>query len=96
MYPDYGLKYGYGQLPNEQFLIRKFEDSPEMTARQLREEETEVFKKSLSSDSPDYHLHIRDYHRLCRGEKIVSTYIQPIICVPSEVFWLKNTCMVKQ
>lgn len=73
MYPDYNLDYGYGQLPNEQFLIRKFEDNPEMTARQLREEETEVFKKSLSSDSPDYHLHIRDYHRLCRGEKIVST-----------------------
>ena len=45
-----------------------------MTARQLREEETEVFKQSVSSESPDYHLHVRDYHRLCRGEKIVSKY----------------------
>ena len=63
---------GWDNVPNEQFLIRKFEDRPDMTARQLREEETKVFKQSVSSESPDYHLHVRDYHRLCRGEKIVS------------------------
>ena len=72
---DYGANLvGWDNVPNEQFLIRKFEDSPNMTARQLREEETKVFKQSVSSESPDYHLHVRDYHRLCRGEKIVSKY----------------------
>ena len=70
---DYGPNLaGWDNVPNEQFLIRKFKDSPDMTARQLREEETKVFKQSVSSESPDYHLHVRDYHRLCRGEKIVS------------------------
>ena len=65
---------GWDVVPNEQFLIRKFKNSPDKTARQLREEETEVFKQSVSSEAPDYHLHVRDYHRLCRGEKIVSKY----------------------
>ena len=72
---DYGPNLdGWDMHPNEQFLIRKFEDSPDMSTRQLREEETEVFKQSVSSESLHLLPTIRDYHRLCRGEKIVNKY----------------------
>ena len=68
---DYGPNLvGWDIHPNEQFLIRKFEDSPDMTARQLREEETEVFKQSVSSESLHLLPTIHDYHWLCRGEKL--------------------------
>ena len=43
-----------------------------ITGRELRLEEARVFQQSISSESPDFHMHIRDYHRLCRGEKIVN------------------------
>ena len=62
---------GWSFYPNERFFIRKFGMS-DITGRELRLEETHIFQQSISSESPDIHLHVRDYHRLCRGEKLVN------------------------
>ena len=37
--------------------------------------ERDVFSKRFSSDNPTYHHHIRDYHTLCRGEKLVKNLV---------------------
>ena len=64
--PTFG---GWSTHPNEHFFISKFE-AKNKTGTELRAEENQVFQKRFSSDSLDYHMHIRDYHRLCRGEKL--------------------------
>ena len=73
MEPD--LDVSWSEYPNEEFFIRKFESNSQITGRQLRLEEIEIFKESVSTSKSSHHLHVRDYHRLCRGEKIVSTNI---------------------
>ena len=56
--------------PNEHFFIKKFGNDTSMTGRQLRLEEEEEFQSRYSSTAPDWHFHMRDYHRLCNGKKI--------------------------
>lgn len=67
--PTFG---GWSTHPNERFFISRFETkNSTVTGTALRLEENQVFQKQFSSDSLDYHMHIRDYHRLCRGEKLI-------------------------
>ena len=40
------------EYPNEAFFIRKFENDSRQTGRQMRLEETEIFKLSLSPPEP--------------------------------------------
>ena len=59
--------------PNENFFIRKFGNDLNLTGKLLRKEEREI--EWYSSKLPYFHLHIRDFHRLCNGETIVSPSI---------------------
>ena len=42
----------WSKYPNEAFFIRKFENDSRKTGRQMRLEETEIFKLSLSPPEP--------------------------------------------
>ena len=42
-----------------------------MTGKKLRQEEWEQFRHRYSSELPMLHHHIRDYHTVCRGEKLM-------------------------
>ena len=68
--------------PNEEFFIRKFssqkEDEPILTSEILRREERLEFARRFSSPVQEYHLHIRDFKTVCRGESLVSTMGIPI------------------
>ena len=68
--PTAGMGWSY--YPNEQFFISKFGNDLMKSGAQMRMEENEVFKHRYSSDQYGVNYHIRDYHRLCRGEKLVS------------------------
>ena len=69
--------------PNEEFFIRKFssqkEDEPILTSEILRREEKLEFARRFSSPVQEYHLHIRDFKTVCRGESLVSTIGIPIV-----------------
>ena len=63
---------GWSTYPNEHFFIRKFNNDISLSGKKLRQEEWEQFRQRYSSESPMFHHHIRDYHTVCRGEKLVS------------------------
>jgi hypothetical protein len=72
------------ETPNEEFFIRKFSSQkggePILTSEILRREEKLEFSKRLSSPVPEYHLHIRDFKTVCRGESLVSFLSAGSIC----------------
>ena len=78
---------GWSEFPNERFFLRQFNNDKTITGRQLRLEEEEAFRLRYSSEEPFYHQHLRDFHRLCRGESIVS-YVDVIskirFCIEKE------------
>ena len=63
---------GWSTYPNEHFFIRKFNNDISLSGKKLRQEEWEQFRHRYSSENPMFHHHIRDYHTICRGEKLVS------------------------
>ena len=62
---------GWSTYPNEHFFIRKFNNDFSLTGKKLRQEEWEQFRHRYSSELPMLHHHIRDYHTVCRGEKLM-------------------------
>ena len=69
------LKY-VNELPQFRgapFFIRKFNNDTDLTAEQLRQEESDLIS-TLYSDMSKIHsgFHISDYYRLCEGQKLVS------------------------
>ena len=72
----------WSKYPNEAFFIRKFEKDIKTTGRQMRIEESKIFRQRLSPPEPCAYNHsfgdlkpcIRNYIRLCRGEKLVGIH----------------------
>lgn len=63
---------GWSPHPNEHFFLRRFNNASTITGAQLRREEEKMFRLRYSAEESYYHMHIRDYHRLCRGDSIVN------------------------
>ena len=63
---------GWSTYPNEHFFVKRFEGTS-ISGKELRYLERDIFSRRFSSDNPAYHHHIRDYHTLCRGGKLVRS-----------------------
>ena len=80
----------WSEYPNEAFFIRKFEKDIKATGRQMRIEESKIFRQRLSPPEPCAYNHgfgdlkpcIRNYIRLCRGEKLVGIHWSQKILAP--------------
>eukprot|EP00091_Calanus_sinicus_P011996 TRINITY_DN27073_c0_g1_i1.p1 TRINITY_DN27073_c0_g1~~TRINITY_DN27073_c0_g1_i1.p1 ORF type:complete len:151 (+),score=27.82 TRINITY_DN27073_c0_g1_i1:107-559(+) len=64
-----------GNLPNEEFFVRKIVNNPKLsTGKELRMEENDF----LSKEPKNYHLNqgynIHDFYALCRGEQVNHSY----------------------
>ena len=72
-----GYKYVYDlpQYGGGQFFVRKFNDDPDLTAKQLRDEEHTITTNLLSDVSKiNWEYHVADFYRLCGGHQLVSIY----------------------
>ena len=63
----------WSTYPNEHFFVKRFEGTS-ISGKELRYLERDIFSRRFSSDNPAYHHHIRDYHTLCRGGKLVRIF----------------------
>ena len=67
---------GPSYFPNEEFFIRPIGEDLDLTGRQLRLEEDEIFQKrrtTLEAEFPNELFHHRDFYALCRGIEWVRT-----------------------
>ena len=72
-----GYKYVYDlpQYGGGQFFVRKFNNDPDLTAKQLRYEEHEIASNLLSDVSKiNWQYHVADFYRLCGGHQLVSIF----------------------
>ena len=72
-----GYKYVYDlpQYGGGQFFVRKFNNDPDLTAKQLRYEEHKITTNLLSDVSKiNWEYHVADFYRLCGGHQLVSIY----------------------
>ena len=63
------------QFRGAPFFMRKFNNDTNLTAEQLRQEESNLIS-TLYSDMSKMHssYHISDYYRLCGGQKLESDF----------------------
>jgi len=60
-----------GNLPNEEFFVRKIVNTPRLiTGKELRKEETEFLAKEPKNSYLNQGYNIHDFYALCRGEQV--------------------------
>ena len=69
---------GPSEIPDERFFIKRIGKDLSKTGGMLRDEEERVFSTerwSVDKSPEAVNFYYRDYHRLCRGEELVSKRI---------------------